>query len=340
MRVPEGMDGLYHVVSRVVDRRMVFGVEEKKHFVGLMKAYSGFGGLQLVAWCVMGNHFHVLIRVPPHGAEPVGTEEVVRRMGLVYKGSWMKNFREQLEKCASEEGRESLLRPYRRRMGDLGLFMKTLKQRFTQWFNRRHERKGTLWEDRYRSVIVEVGEEAGRVGQAARIVAAYIDLNPLRAGLVEDPKDYPWCGYGAALLGDEEALAGLKYLWRSEGLEENSAVLAGHRVFLFEEGSAERQSDGQESASTEPKTGQLKKRRVIDPRKVWKERKRGGRLPLWVVLRLRVKYFTSGAVIGSPAFVEKIAGHLGMGGKRGVGMKYAEWNGLHSLRNLRVDVIG
>ena len=50
-------------------------------------------------------------------------------------------------------------------------------QRFTQWFNGTHKRTGTLWEDRFKSVIVEDGI-------AAKTMAAYIDLNPMRAGMV------------------------------------------------------------------------------------------------------------------------------------------------------------
>ncbi len=57
--VPEGMVGVYHVVSRVVDRRMVFEDDEKQHFVKLLKGYAGFSGLDLLSWCVMGNHFHI-----------------------------------------------------------------------------------------------------------------------------------------------------------------------------------------------------------------------------------------------------------------------------------------
>ncbi len=84
-----------------------------------------------------------------------------------------------------------------RRMWDLSEFMKTLKQKFTGWFNRLHERVGTLWESRFKSVIVD-----GSWNSLVR-VAAYIDLNAVRAGLVEDPKDYRWCGYGEAVAGVE-----------------------------------------------------------------------------------------------------------------------------------------
>ena len=57
--------------------------------------------------------------------------------------------------------------------------MKLLKQRFTQWFNRQRGRKGTLWEERFKSVLVE------GTGEVLATMAAYIDLNPVRAGIVK-----------------------------------------------------------------------------------------------------------------------------------------------------------
>jgi hypothetical protein len=209
-----------------------------------------------------------------------------------------------------------------------------------------------LWEDRYHSTIVEyqgyskavvgTSREAAEVkSHAARVVAAYIDLNPIRAGMVEDPLDYPWSSYGAAVRGDKEAVAGLRALWGGSRAE----ALAAHRVFIFEEGGAER-----EDAHTQPLTPTLspqagrgrtraKTRKGIDAKKVWAERQRGGRLPLAVMLRLRVRYLTDGAVIGSKEFVEKITGSGG-DKKPGKPMRFGEWGGLHTLRNLRRNVVG
>jgi hypothetical protein len=65
--------------------------------------------------------------------------------------------------------------------------MKTLKQKFSIWFNRTHGHVGVLWEARFKSVIVD-GEWSSLLK-----VAAYIDLNAVRAGLADDPKDYRWC---------------------------------------------------------------------------------------------------------------------------------------------------
>jgi hypothetical protein len=157
--------------------------------------------------------------------------------------------------------------------------------------------------------------------------------------MVEDPLDYPWSSYGAAVRGDKEAVAGLRALWGGSKAE----ALAAHRVFIFEEGAA---PDGAEfqggrgpalRASSVKYSGE-KKRAGIDAKKVWEERRRGGRLPLSVMLRLRVRYLTDGAVIGSKEFVEKITGSGG-DKKPGKPMRFGEWGGLHALRNLRTGVI-
>ena len=60
--------------------------------------------------------------------------------------------------------------------------IKELKGRFAQWYNQRHDRYGVLWAERFKSVLLEGGE-------ALAAVAAYIELNPVRASLCADPKD-------------------------------------------------------------------------------------------------------------------------------------------------------
>jgi len=77
-------------------------------------------------------------------------------------------------------------------MYDLSSFFKELKGQFAQWYNRRHERYGVPWAERFKIVLLEGGE-------AVAVVGAYIELNPVRAGLCADPKDYRYCGYAEAL---------------------------------------------------------------------------------------------------------------------------------------------
>lgn len=72
--------------------------------------------------------------------------------------------------------------------GGCTALMKELGQRYVQYFNGRHERTGTLWEGRFRSCIA----------QSAHYVLAcyrYIELNPVRAGMVEHPSAYLWSSY-------------------------------------------------------------------------------------------------------------------------------------------------
>ena len=68
--------------------------------------------------------------------------------------------------------------------------MRNLGQRYVQYFNRRHERTGTLWEGRFRSCVSESAEY---------VLACYryIELNPVRAGMVSSPADYAWSSYTA-----------------------------------------------------------------------------------------------------------------------------------------------
>ncbi|HYF35603.1 MAG TPA: hypothetical protein VD994_09965 [Prosthecobacter sp.] len=198
---------------------------------------------------------------------------------------------------------------YLRRMWDISLFMKTLKQRFTQWFNRVHQRKGTLWEDRFKSVLVQ------SAGEPLRAIAAYIDLNPIRAALVEDPQDYPWSSYGAALAGDPQALTGLREIEAAAHAgadpeiraaqqkaqqdlpqaERDQNTLATHRVLLY--GRGEERGIAEDGSPLKKGFSREEARRIVAE---------GGRLPQTAYLRCRIRYFTEGAVIGDRHFVNAI----------------------------------
>ncbi len=121
MLVPPDMDGLYHVVSRVVDRRMIFGEAEKRHFRELLVAYAGFSGIEVVAWCLMDNHFHLLLHVPSKERVDPGSlpeEEILRRLRLIYRPEEMREIQRVLGMSAEGEGRRRYLERFTRRMRD------------------------------------------------------------------------------------------------------------------------------------------------------------------------------------------------------------------------------
>jgi putative transposase len=81
----------------------------------------------------------------------------------------------------------------------LSRMMQMLGRRYVRWFNDRHERSGTLWEGRYRASLVE---SEGYLLACMR----YIELNPVRAGMVRHPRDYRWSSHAANALGAADPL--------------------------------------------------------------------------------------------------------------------------------------
>ena len=89
--------GVYHVVSRFVDRRKVFGDEEREVFRAMMGAFAAFHQVEILTFCLMGNHFHLLIRVPERPAEfDVPLEQMMGMMDRAVGPERMKVLRSQL----------------------------------------------------------------------------------------------------------------------------------------------------------------------------------------------------------------------------------------------------
>ena len=204
----------YHVISRVVEQRFYLGVEEKDVFRDMMWRVAEFSGVQIITYTVMDNHFHMLIQVPE--AKPIAEDEMLRRISLIYRDKdWERVFQkyERVKGSGSTDWMERWLKQYSYRMWDLSEFMKTLKSRYTIWYNKNHaDRVGTLWSDRFRSVMIEpLQNSSGRAALA--LIASYIELNAVRAGIVTDPKEYTWCGYRDALAGYKPARTGILQLF-------------------------------------------------------------------------------------------------------------------------------
>ena len=328
---PESPVAYYHCVSRVVDRAFKLADPEVKTvFVRMMREYELFCGVRVVTYCLMDNHFHILVEVPRRPEVLPSDAELLDLLGEIHSKMDLEGVRQLLrmfrETGAYDEA-EKLREGYFHQMWDVSSFMKLLKQRFTQWYNRRHRRKGTLWEERFRSVLVE------GAGEALAMMAAYIDLNPVRAGMVSDPKDYRWSGYAEAVAGKTSAREGLsvvvRYLKGEKG--RGSAMLAVYRCWLYGVG----EEIGEREGGGPMKLG-------FNREQIAEVLANQGRLSVWGLLRCRVRYFTDGAVIGSKAFVNGVfaANRRRFGVKRKSGAR--RWQGtgsLYALRELRIEPI-
>jgi len=155
---------------------------------------------------------------------------------------------------------------------------------------------------------------------------------------VEDPKDYRWSGYGAAMAGWRRAKEGLGKVvgGLQPGVENLSAALAVYRMHLYNEGTEEREAVDENG---KPVRGALRREAVL---KVLKEK---GKLPLAEYLRCRVRYFCDGAVFGSREFVEGMfrarRGWFGEKRKSGARKMRGLLEGeLFTVRDLRLKVFG
>lgn len=337
---------MYHCISRVVDRRYVFGDEEREKFRVFMRMQENFSGCRILSYCLMSNHFHLLLEVPPMGRDGIPDEVLLKRLGALYTEAFVAGVARELAE-ARKAGRDDLVAEvhgrFTYRMHDLSEFMKTLLQRFTRWFNRTHQRKGTLWEERYKSVIVESGI-------AARTMAAYIDLNPVRAGMVSDPAEYRWSSYGEAVGGGPKG-NGKK---AREGLVRacTSHLGAGFEAEKWREVSRiHRQAMGLALGrrSGRAKVDKKKARSGLNTAEVLASDDNGTVLPdlgMAMMLRCRVRYFSDGAVIGSREFVneafarsrDRFPGKRSSGARRMRGAGAPAAGVLWSVRDLRVRV--
>jgi REP element-mobilizing transposase RayT len=317
----------YHLICRTACQAYLFEAQEKEMFVRLLLKQARFAGIDVLSYCIMSNHVHLLARVSP--IESLPDSELLKRYKDYYgmdKVPQSTYSFEELKSILNTGGEEAETARQRilARMGDLPAFMRELKQRFTLWYNHKHDNQGTIWASRYKSLIVENAPES------LTKVAAYIDLNPVRAEIVTDPKDYRWCGYAAALAGlpqQKEAITQL-FLAASEFKE----CIADYRLILFGKGYTSKGSIDKDKGTLSPKA----LAEVIQNE---------GQIPPGALLRMRVRYFTDGAVIGSKGFIESVfqKKRAAFGANRKQASKALPpnlWGNLHVLRDLKKNVYG
>jgi len=308
---------IYHCVSRVVDRRFAFGQEEKEKLRMFMRMYENFSGCRVLAYCFMSNHIHLLLEVPPMAGNGLSDAELLQRLRSIHNEASVAVVAKELtavrqrvkDGLADASLARELHERFTYRMHDLSEFMKGFMQRFTQWFNRHSKRTGGLWEDVFKSVLVEDGI-------ASRTMAAYIDLNPVRAGIAADPAEYRWSSYGEAMGGGprgdgKKARAGLvRALMAHKGYVADARHWPGevskhYRMTLLAEGEEKvTEVVGTDGRSEVRVVRKGMKKEVVEAESAQLERSRD--VAMSKMLRCRVRYFTDGAVLGSRGFVDGV----------------------------------
>lgn len=264
--VIDGEQAVYHVMSRTALDGFPFKDVEKDYLLSVIKRLAKVYFAEIIGLCLMDNHFHLLVKMLP---ETDFTDKQVRKKFELYYG----------KDRILEDGQIGY---YRDRWSSLSGFIKEIKLGFTRFYNKRHNRRGFLWGDRFKSVIVEKGETLINC-------LAYIDLNPVRAGIVDKPEDYRWNSIGYHVQTENKD----DFLSLDFGLKEFSVLdakerLRRYRRFLYEKG-----------------VGESEKGIGIDETIVEKERKRNFELKKTDRFSYRTRYFSDSGIIGTKAFVSK-----------------------------------
>ena len=173
---------VYHVLNRGNRGRDIYHDErDRTRFLALLERAVAERGWRCHAYCLMGNHYHLLIETPA---------------------------------------------------ADLGAGMQVLGATYTRWHNWRHGDSGHLFQGRYKAILVDK--------QAYLLeLARYLALNPVRAGLVARPDDWPWSSYGA-MVGKGRAPPWLARDWLSEQFGPRPAVARRRFAAFVAEGGAQR----------------------------------------------------------------------------------------------------
>ncbi len=257
----------YHIMSRTALEGYPMDDVDKDYFVEQVVKLSKLFFVEVLGFCCMGNHFHLLVRIRPD--TDYSDSEIKKRLAAFYDK----------EPVFYKDGQ---IPYYREKFTSLSEYVREIKVRFARHYNKRHGRRGYFWGDRFKSVIVENGETLINC-------LAYIDLNPVRAGLVSKPEGYRWNSIGYHLQTDNrDGFLSLDFGLREFGDMDDRERLRRYRRFLY-------------------KTGAMDKGKGIQIEKsvAAKERKNDFRITRRHRFTYRTRYFTDSGIIGGKTFVSE-----------------------------------
>ena len=178
LKVEEG-EGWYHVYSRAACEKGVYPLEKdicKRKFISLIKYYSRAYCCEIAAFCIMGNHYHLVVKFDT--VRELTPEELWERALRLYPNS----------RIYLKQWDEKKWQTFAERLFNLSELMRNIQSAFASWYNKTFERHGTFWADRFKSVLL--GDR-----QAVLDCMIYVELNPVRAGLCVIPEDYKACSF-------------------------------------------------------------------------------------------------------------------------------------------------
>ena len=182
----------YHCVSRCVRRAFLCGVDHStgdsyEHRRGWLESklleLPGIFAIDIAAYAIMSNHYHVVLHVDKDAALAWSDKEVISRWHLLFKGNLLSQRFEKGDALSEPElARLAIyISEWRSRLSDISWFMRVLNEAIAREANAEDGCSGRFWEGRFKS-------QALLDDAALAACIAYVDLNPVRAGMSKTPE--------------------------------------------------------------------------------------------------------------------------------------------------------
>jgi len=266
----KGQDSYYHIITRTVGREYLLNEEEKEKLVYIINRFSRLFFVKINTYCIMSNHWHLLIKM--ESGKKFSDEEILTRLKNHY-GKFL---------SAAIQGKD--IEYFRKKLSDLSSYVQMIKQTFSRWYNKLNNRSGYFWGERFKSVLIQDG-----VGLLNCM--AYIDLNPVRAKMVQKPEQYRFSGIGARV----------GRLFSSGQLTFEGTQIKGFEDYykiLYPIGKTDRSFEGKEG-KIEEKLEIL----ISGEETVSKAETENSQKPDF--FKTRIRYFSDGLVLGSKIFIKE-----------------------------------
>jgi len=182
----------YHITSRCVRRAYLCGVDHysgqsyehrRQWVVDRIRLLSSLFAIDVCAYAVMSNHYHLVLKVCPKQLADLSDDEIMDRWCALFKGPLLvQNYRSGEDlKPVEREAVTDIVNVWRTRLSSISWFMRCLNQPIAHQANREDKCTGKFWESRFTS-------QALKSEEALLSCMAYVDLNPVRAEMAETPE--------------------------------------------------------------------------------------------------------------------------------------------------------
>ena len=183
----------YHITSRCVRRAFLCGVDHysgksyehrRQWIVDRIRLLSSVFAIDVCAYAVMSNHYHLALKVCPDQLEGLSEDDILNRWCALFKGPLLvQNYRSGKDLQPFERAAVSdIVKVWRKRLASISWFMRCLNQPIARQANKEDGCTGKFWESRFGSKALK-SEEALLTGMV------YVDLNPVRAGIADKPEN-------------------------------------------------------------------------------------------------------------------------------------------------------